>query len=95
MENEKELNAFEFLPKIIPILDVIKIVRVAINSPHVWVTTPIHLAKPTVGLTALCVFKDKGRLGFYMVGISLGAAVCTLIYVAMPKLQLGWLNLLF
>jgi hypothetical protein len=78
MELKKELNAFEFLPKIIPMLDMIFILWVALNSPDVWVTTPIHLSMPVVGLTALYVFKDKGRLGFYLVGLSLGVPIFVL-----------------
>jgi accessory gene regulator protein AgrB len=66
---EKEVTIFDYLPKVLPILDVIFIVWIAFNSPRPWVTTPIHMAVPALGLTALLLFKEKGRLGFYLIGV--------------------------
>ena len=67
---EKEISIFDYLPKVLPILDIIFIVWIAMNSPRPWVTTPIHLAMPAAGFTALILFRERGRLGFYVTGIA-------------------------
>ncbi len=72
---EKDINAFEYLPKVIPILDILFITWVALNSPQPWVTTPIHISMPIVGLLVLHFFKNKGQFGFYMVGIILSSPI--------------------
>lgn len=70
---EKELNIFDYLPKVLPVLDVIFVFWLAWNSPLPWITTPIHIAMPVMGFSAIYFFKDKGRLGYYIIG------VCTII----------------
>jgi hypothetical protein len=71
MENvkEKDISIFDFLPKVLPILDLIFIIWVAICSPAPWITTPIHILQPLLGLASIKLFKDKGRPGFYAIGI--------------------------
>jgi len=64
---EKEISIFDYLPKVLPILDVIFIVWIALTSPRPWITTPIHLAMPAFGFTALLLFREKGRIGFYLI----------------------------
>ena len=66
---QKEITIFDFLPKVLPVLDVLFIVWVTINSPRPWLTGFIQLLIPALGFTAILLFKEKGRLGFYLIGI--------------------------
>lgn len=68
-QTEKDLSVTDFLPKVLPVLDVIFIVLIACFSSAPWITTPIQLAIPVFGLMALRLFREKGRAGFIMVGI--------------------------
>jgi hypothetical protein len=68
MEEEKEISIFDYLPKVLPILDIVFIIWIALNSPQPWITTPIHLGMPLFGFTALILFRNKGKIGFYIIG---------------------------
>lgn len=64
-----ELSIFDYLPKVLPVLDVVFIIWVAITSPDRWITTPIHIMLPIVGFTSIKLFRDKGQFGVYAIGI--------------------------
>ena len=66
---KKELSVFDYLSVVLPALDVIFILWIAFNSPQPWITTPIHLLMPILGLTALYFLRDKGAIGFYIIGL--------------------------
>ena len=65
---KKELNIFDYLSQVLPLLDIIFILWIALNSQQPWITTPIHLAMPVLGFSSLFIFREKGRLGFYIIG---------------------------
>jgi hypothetical protein len=81
---EKEISIFDYLPKVLPILDVIFIVWIALTSPRPWITTPIHLAMPAFGFTALLLFREKGRIGFYLIGTATSLPLFFLNHWASP-----------
>lgn len=66
---EKEPDIFDYVPKVLPLLDFMFIVWIAFCSPQPWITTPINIGIPVAGLTTIYFFKNKGRLGFYIIGI--------------------------
>jgi hypothetical protein len=68
MAEQKEISIFDYLPRVLPILDVIFIAWIALNSPKPWITTPIHIAMPVLGFSGLLLFRKKGKIGFYMIG---------------------------
>ncbi len=66
---QKEITIFDYLAKVLPVIDVVTMVWIAFHSPSPWITTFIQLALPVFGIICLLVFKPKERLSFYLTGI--------------------------
>jgi serine phosphatase RsbU (regulator of sigma subunit) len=88
---QKEVTIFDYLPKVLPILDVVFIFWIAFTSPDPWTTTPIHLALPICAGTAIVLLRDKGQLGFYLMGVFSSVPMFFLNFWGSPDCP-TWLN---
>jgi hypothetical protein len=88
---QKEITIFDYLPKILPVLDVLFISWIAFNSPRPLVTTLLNLGIPALGLLGIALFKKKGRWGFYMIGLFSSIPLFILNCWASPTCP-TWLN---
>jgi hypothetical protein len=91
MNTEKEISILDYLPKILPVLDLIFIVWIAILSPRPWITTPIQIAIPAMGMIAILLFRNVGKMRPYLIGIFSGIPLFLLNCWASPDCP-TWIN---